>query len=101
VPPERTDLILSSDIPDVEFGVLVCDGFDVEADGRDRSNVLFELEIVKDSYRPIVSVQICVRNLSDGGCSYSSSQQRPSPTSTAASPWIRRSYQVISKCLRP
>ena len=28
--PERSDLVLSTDIPDVELGVLVCDSLDVE-----------------------------------------------------------------------
>jgi hypothetical protein len=38
VPPERSDLVLSSDIPHCETYVLVFDGFDVEScliwDGR-------------------------------------------------------------------
>ena len=32
--PERTDLVLSTDIPDIEACVLVGDGLDVEADSR-------------------------------------------------------------------
>ena len=32
VPPEGPNLVLSSDIPDVELDVLVCDGFDIESD---------------------------------------------------------------------
>ena len=39
VPPERTDLVLAADVPDVEFDVLVGDGFDVEADGGDGGDV--------------------------------------------------------------
>jgi hypothetical protein len=46
--PQRPDLVLTSDIPDVEFGVLVGDGFDVEADGRDGSHVLVEFELVEN-----------------------------------------------------
>jgi hypothetical protein len=44
--PERSDLVLAADIPDVELGVLVCDGLDVEADGGDGGYVLVELELV-------------------------------------------------------
>jgi hypothetical protein len=49
VPPEGADLVLSADIPYVEFGVLVRYGFDVEADGGDGCYVLLELEVVEDS----------------------------------------------------
>jgi hypothetical protein len=48
VSPQGTDLVLASDIPDVELGVLVCDGLDVEADGGDGCDVLVELELVED-----------------------------------------------------
>lgn len=51
VPPQRTDLVLASDIPDVEFGVLVGDGLDVEADGGDGSNILVELEFIENCWR--------------------------------------------------
>lgn len=50
VSPEGTDLVLAADVPDVEFGVLVCDGLDVEADGGDRGDVLVELELVEDGW---------------------------------------------------
>ena len=45
---------MSTDVPDIEFGVLVGDGFDVEADGGDGGYVLLELEVVQDG--------CCVRN---------------------------------------
>ena len=48
VPPQRPDLVLAADVPDVEFHVLVGDGLDVEADGRDGGDVLPELELVQD-----------------------------------------------------
>lgn len=32
VPPEWSNLILSSDVPDIELDVLVCDSFDIESD---------------------------------------------------------------------
>ncbi|ORY06997.1 hypothetical protein BCR34DRAFT_570896 [Clohesyomyces aquaticus] len=48
VSPQRTDLVLASDVPDVEFRVLVRYRLDVEADGRDRGHVLVELELVQD-----------------------------------------------------
>jgi hypothetical protein len=46
--PQGTDLVLASDIPDVELGVLVCDSLHVEADGRDGGDVLVKLEFVED-----------------------------------------------------
>ena len=48
MPPERADLVLSTDVPDVELDVLVGYGLDVEADSRDRGDVLVELEFVED-----------------------------------------------------
>ena len=48
VSPQRTDLVLTADIPDVELGVLVGDGFDVEPDGGDGGDVLVELELVEN-----------------------------------------------------
>lgn len=48
VPPERADLVLSSDVPHGERDVLVLDGLDVEADGGDSSDDLAELELVQD-----------------------------------------------------
>lgn len=48
MPPERTDLVLSADVPDVEFDVLVGYGFDVEADGRNGGNILVELKFIED-----------------------------------------------------
>lgn len=32
VPPQRSDFVLSSDVPDVKLDVLVCDRLDIEAD---------------------------------------------------------------------
>ena len=46
--PQGTDLVLASDIPYVELGVLVCDSLDVEADGGDGGDVLVKLEFVED-----------------------------------------------------
>lgn len=46
--PQRPDLVLSTNIPDVKLDILVCDGFDVEANGRNGSDVLIELELVED-----------------------------------------------------
>lgn len=48
--PQRANLVLAADVPDIEFCVLVCDGFDVEADGGDCGNVLIELELVEDGW---------------------------------------------------
>lgn len=48
MPPQGSDLVLATDIPDVELDVLVCDGLDVEADGGNGGDVLAELELVED-----------------------------------------------------
>lgn len=48
VPPQRTDLVLTANIPHVEFDILIRHGLDVEAHGRDRSHVLVEFEFVED-----------------------------------------------------
>lgn len=50
VSPQRSDLVLAADVPDVELGVLVRDGLDVEADGGDGGDVLVELELVEDGW---------------------------------------------------
>ena len=39
MPPQRSNLVLSSYIPDVELDILIRDGFNIEADGRDGSDV--------------------------------------------------------------
>jgi len=39
VPPQGADLVLPAHVPDVEAGVFVGDGFDVEADGGDGVDV--------------------------------------------------------------
>ena len=49
VSPEKSDLVLTTDIPHVEGDVLVLDGLDVEADGGDGVDDLTELELVEDS----------------------------------------------------
>lgn len=48
VSPQRSDLVLSTDIPHGERDVLVFNGFDVETNGWDCGNDLTELQLVKD-----------------------------------------------------
>lgn len=48
VSPEGTDLVLTTDIPDGELDVLVLDGLDVEANGRDSGDNLAKLELVEN-----------------------------------------------------
>lgn len=50
MPPQRANLVLPTDIPDIEFDVLVCDVLDVEPDCRNSSHVLVELQFVQDRY---------------------------------------------------
>jgi hypothetical protein len=47
--PQRPDLVLSTDVPDVELCILVGDCFYVEANGRDSGDILFEFEVVENS----------------------------------------------------
>lgn len=48
MPPQRPNLILTTNIPDVEFYILVGDCLDVESDGGDCGDVLAELELVEN-----------------------------------------------------
>ena len=48
VSPQRPDLVLATDVPDVELDVLVGDGLDVEADCGDGGDILAELELIED-----------------------------------------------------
>lgn len=48
MPPQRTNLVLTTDIPDVKLDILVGDSLDVEADGRNGGDVLAELELVEN-----------------------------------------------------
>ena len=48
VSPERSDLVLSTHLPDVELDILVCHRFDVESYGRDGGHALVEFELVED-----------------------------------------------------
>ena len=50
MPPQRTNLVLSTDIPDIEFGVFVCHRLNVEAYCGDCGDVLIELELVENCY---------------------------------------------------
>ena len=43
MPPQRSYLILPSHVPDVELYILVCDGFDVEADSGNGGDVGVDL----------------------------------------------------------
>jgi hypothetical protein len=56
VSPQRADLVLAADVPDIELCVLVRHGFDVEPDGRNGGDVLVKLELVEN--RCIVSVPV-------------------------------------------
>lgn len=46
--PKRTNLVLTTDIPNVELDVLVCDGLNVETDGRNGRHILAELELIEN-----------------------------------------------------
>lgn len=92
MPPQRADLVLAADVPDVELGILICDSLDVEADGGDGGDILVKLELVKDgcegSSQPGLGIERTLQMLP----TYSSFQRRRGPASAAASPLIRRSW---------
>lgn len=46
--PQRSNLVLSTDIPNVEFDILVRDCFNIEADGRNGGDILVEFEFVEN-----------------------------------------------------
>eukprot|EP00438_Fugacium_kawagutii_P031882 Skav227550 [mRNA] locus=scaffold3241:16004:27349:- [translate_table: standard] len=46
--PQRTDLVLASDIPNGEAQVLVLDGLDIETNGWDGGHHLTELQLVEN-----------------------------------------------------
>lgn len=47
--PEGSDLVLSTNIPNIELDILVGDAFNVKTDGRDSGDVLIgELQFVED-----------------------------------------------------
>ena len=48
VPPEGTDLVLATDVPNVELDVLVGDGLDVETDGGNSRHGLVKFELVEN-----------------------------------------------------
>lgn len=53
--PQRPDLVLSSNIPNIELYVLVGNGLDVESDGRNSSDALVELKLVKNGCRMLAA----------------------------------------------
>ena len=48
MPPQGSDLVLSSYIPNIEFDILIRDRLDVETDRRNGSDVLVELQLVEN-----------------------------------------------------
>ena len=48
MPPQRSDLVLSSHIPHVKLDVLVCNRLDVEADSGNSGDIGVELELVEN-----------------------------------------------------
>jgi hypothetical protein len=50
VSPQRSNLVLATNIPNIEFHVLVRNGLNVESDGRNSCYALVQLQLVKDGY---------------------------------------------------
>lgn len=51
MPPQRSDLVLPSHIPDIEFDVLVRDRLDVEAHSGNGGDRLVQLQLVEDRWQ--------------------------------------------------
>ncbi len=49
MPPERSNLVLTTDVPHIELDILIGHGLDVETDCWNGGDVLAELELVKYS----------------------------------------------------
>lgn len=47
VTPERPNLVLTTNIPNVELDILVCYRFHIKTDCRNRCNILIKLELVE------------------------------------------------------
>lgn len=60
MPPQWTNLILTTDIPDIEFDVLVGYALDVESDGGDGCHVLVEFQFIQNGYFVSISLLACV-----------------------------------------
>lgn len=58
--PQRPNLVLTTNVPHVKLGVLVRYRLYVETNGRDGSNVLVELELVKNGCK--VMCQLIMRS---------------------------------------
>lgn len=50
MPPQWTNLILTTHIPDVELDVLVGNILDVESDGGDGGHILVESQFIQNGY---------------------------------------------------
>ena len=49
MPPQRTNLILTPNIPHIKLDILIRHRLDVKPHGRNRSHVLSQLELVQNS----------------------------------------------------
>lgn len=87
--PQRPDLVLSANIPHIEFDVLVRDGFDVEPDGGDGGHALIQLQFVE--YR---CCRISLGTTCGGDATYWSCRQHPIPALAASSPLSRTAWPV-------
>jgi hypothetical protein len=47
MPPQRSDLVLSTNIPNIELDILICDSLDVKPYGRDCGDVLIQLQFIQ------------------------------------------------------
>ena len=101
VSPQRTDLVLTADVPDVEFGVLVCDGLDVETDRGDCRHVLVQLEFVEDGCLGTSGQHIVALGRKRMADTHWSCQQRRDQASTGAFLCCRRSWPSSLILSRP
>ena len=82
--PQWPNLVLSSDVPNVELHILVRHSLDVEAHGGDGSDGLIEFEFIQDRYWRVSISGCCMEGRLEGVADLFF-QQRLVPTSVDAS----------------
>ena len=122
MPPQRPNLVLASNVPNIEPNVLVCDGLDIETDcgGETQRRKVVSMRRVVGPQRDDTPVGIvvtdwfsfnlykmavqCFRDSSGDVCRFThwSFQLHPDPTSTVSSPYFQRvSLLPLLQPMRP
>lgn len=79
--PQGSYLVLSANIPYIEFDIFICDGLNVEANCRDGGHVLVQLELVKNRYNLMSALSFHTQVFRPrGGIAHWSFRQHQAPT---------------------